>query len=616
MSSRRAGPLARAVDQLSDRSILIVGGKGGVGKTTIAAATALRMSADRDVVLFSTDPATSLPDLLDPADSPFRIESLDAESEWGSFLDTSLEPIVTLIERGTIFDEEEIRQLITRSIPGIDEIMGWRKIFTLYRNLGSDGALVVDTAPTGHTLRLLDARSHYDALASALEAMSEKHREIVFQLSGANVDDSAETWLDDLRSSIEEEASILSDPSLTAFLPVALAEDLVVDQTLRLVDSVASLGLDVPFIVLNRVTGDCDCRSCRESRTGEDASRGRLESKARVVTVERLCRPVVRLADLEELLAAKRRTEPVKPVKSVRRSKPLDPEGRRLVFVAGKGGTGKTSTAASIGLQFAGRGDGEVRLLSVDPARSLTDLTDGLDLPDNLHVEQVDPSRAWKHLEDEMEKTLDELFGAPDGRFRAVHDERIARSLLDIAPPGADEIFALMRIVELLRSDAERIVVDTAPTGHFLRLIDLPELATSWVRQLMKILLEYWQIMPSGSLGSTLLEMSKGLRELEEVLVSEQCGVVIVTRPEPMVIAETKRLVDELAKRRIGLVGIVANYLTPQNDCPCDRARRMAEIRLLEDLPEVTMVERIDPEPGTIETLESLVPLPAEPAGR
>ncbi|MBW3563533.1 MAG: hypothetical protein KY459_02300 [Acidobacteria bacterium] len=615
MSSRRAGSLARAVDQLSDRSIIIVGGKGGVGKTTIAAATALRISSDRDVVLFSTDPATSLPDLLDPADSPFRIESLDAESEWNGFLDTSLEPIVTLIERGTIFDEEEIRQLITRSIPGIDEIMGWRKIFTLYRNLGSDGALVIDTAPTGHTLRLLDARSHYDAFTSALEAMSEKHREIVFQLAGADVDDSAETWLDELRSSIEEEASILSDPSLTTFLPVTLGEDLVVDQTLRLVDSVESLGLDVPFVVLNRVTGDCDCQSCREARAGEDAARGKLEAKARIVTVERLCRPVARLADLEELLAARRGVEPEKPAKSMRGSKALDPEGRRLVFVAGKGGTGKTSTATSIGLQLAVRNDGEIHLLSVDPARSLTDLTDGLDLPDNLHVEQVDPSRAWKDLEDEMEKTLDELFGAPDGRFRAVHDERIARSLLDIAPPGADEIFALMRIVELLRSGAERIVVDTAPTGHFLRLIDLPELATSWVRQLMKILLEYWQIMPAGSLGSTLLEMSKGLRELEEVLVSEQCGVVIVTRPEPMVIAETKRLADELAKRKIGLIGIVANYLTPQNECPCDRARRAAEIRLLEDFPDVTMVERIDPEPGTIEVLESLVPLPAGPAG-
>ena len=153
------------------------------------------------------------------------------------------------------------------------------------------------------------------------------------------------------------------------------------------------------------------------------------------------------------------------------------------------------------------------------------------------------------------------------------------------------------------------IVVDTAPTGHFLRLLDLPRAAGEWVREFMRLLLKYRDLIPAGSLGEELVNASKALRSIDEALQSSDTAVFVVTRPERIVVAETERLLANLRERGIAIGGVIANYLTPENDCPCDRSMRAHELKAIEPLEVAITIERRDAPVTKLDELAALVPL-------
>jgi arsenite-transporting ATPase len=167
---------------------------------------------------------------------------------------------------------------------------------------------------------------------------------------------------------------------------------------------------------------------------------------------------------------------------------------------------------------------------------------------------------------------------APKG-FHVAHDGEVMRQLIDIAPPGADELFAIIRLHDLLLDDErpDFVVIDTAPTGHFLRFLELPRTATEWVREFMRILLRYSELIPTGRLGSDLVRSSRALAAFDALLRSRETAAIVVTRPEKLVLAETSRLLERLGALPMEVAGVVANYLAPLNECPCDAVRREAE---------------------------------------
>jgi anion-transporting ArsA/GET3 family ATPase len=116
-------------------------------------------------------------------------------------------------------------------------------------------------------------------------------------------------------------------------------------------------------------------------------------------------------------------------------------------------------------------------------------------------------------------------------------------------------------------------------------------------------------MIPPASLGEELVRASRALKELDETLRSEKTAVIVVTRPERIVIAETKRLVDDLRRRGIALGGVIANSVTPENDDPCDRSMRSYELAALDDFADAVLIERRSPPPNTLDELEPLVPL-------
>ena len=277
----------------------------------------------------------------------------------------------------------------------------------------------------------------------------------------------------------------------------------------------------------------------------------------------------------------------------------------KLTFFAGKGGVGKTTCASALALHLAK--SERVTLLSVDPAHSLRDVFAHEEPPASLSVEMIDTKKKWREFRDTLGKEIERAMDAlTPGGMSVSYDSEAMRQLIEIAPPGADELFAITRLADLANGDT-RVVVDTAPTGHFLRLLDLPQQAGEWVREFMRLLLRYKDLVPPGSLGEELVRASRALKELDETLHSDRASVIVVTRPEPIVVAETKRLIHTLQQRGISVGGVIANYVTPRNECKCDRTMRGYELEALEGLEITQMIERRDAPPVSLAELSTIV---------
>jgi arsenite-transporting ATPase len=593
-SRDRTADLRQAFDRLAGSGVILFGGKGGVGKTTIASMAALHLAGSRPLVLFTTDPASNLDDLFGPASiANLAVEKVDAGALYRRFLERNLPSFLELGDRGTYLEKEELQRFFELSLPGIDELMSWMRIGELTEE-DPDRLVLVDTAPTGHTLRMLGSGAHFMQLVEALDAMQAKHRDMVRQFTRRDSQDAMDAFIDSFRGEGERRLELLRDPNRTAFIPVLLSEPWVVEQSASLIAELRSLGIAVPFAVLNRSAVDDGCALFREREGRDLAARASLAPLA-VIDAPRSCVPLDTIGRVGVYLRGSL-TESAEVVEAAdgppgdfdaAASSPerlrLRPE-TRLLFIAGKGGVGKTTSAAAIAGQLARQNpDRRYTALSVDPAHTLPSVFASDAPPGNLTVETIDTRARWRRFQEsvgeEIERAVDAL---TPGNISVAYDTDAIRKLLDIAPPGADELFAISRIAELLSDESQAmIIVDTAPTGHFLRLLDLPASAGDWVRELMRILLRYRQIVPAGSLGEDLVAASRSLHSLDTALISERCGVVVVCRPERIVIAESERLIAELARRGIALTGVIANYVTPLTECRCDRTSRRYELEAL-----------------------------------
>ena len=259
----------------------------------------------------------------------------------------------------------------------------------------------------------------------------------------------------------------------------------------------------------------------------------------------------------------------------------------KLVLFGGKGGVGKTTCAAACAVDVAKRHpEKKVLVLSTDPAHSLGDAFD-CELDDvprkvpgatkNLAAREIDARAAFEAERDRYRRAIDDLFSSIfKGRMDASFDRRVLEDLLDMSPPGIDELVAILSIVDA-QSKWDLVIVDTAPTGHTLRLLALPEKALDWVHALMQIILKYRRVVGLGDLASDLTDLAKRLRALIALLADpERCAFVAVARPAELPRRETERLVKGLAELGVPLASIVANAVT-EGDCSRCAAAAKAE---------------------------------------
>ena len=613
-------------------------GKGGVGKTTCSAAyalsaagpSALRRDAaarSRPVLLVSTDPAHSLGDALGMrvSSTPRRVAGhvdaveLDAPKAFARWLKEHRRPLADVIEHGTWLDREDVDALLDLSIPGVDELVGILEIGR-FAARGDYDLVVVDTAPTGHTLRLLAAPQTVAAVADVLDTLQEPHRIIRDQLARVGRADASDRLIALLAAQARDASALLRDRESTAFHWVTLPEDLASAEAADGITALDAGGMRVSAIVVNRVLPDhgpcplCEPRRADQRRVIADLrrglGRGRDVSIVPAVVREprgrRALAPLARaMADGSLLMAQgtenrEKPTRPISPEPYAISNQPsaIDSAVSRaaLLFFGGKGGVGKTTVAAATALWLAQRDPRRrVLLLSTDPAHSLGDVFQARvgdtaqrvpDGPANLVLRELDAARALAVRRSAFDAALDEIasaFGAG-----AVAASGGASELMTLAPPGIDELFGVLSVVEA-RAEFDTIVVDTAPTGHALRLLETPDAARDWMQVLLRVLLKYRTLVRPGQLAAELVELSKSIRALQALLRDPaQTRFIVVTRAAEVPRLETVRLLARLRRLRLTAPALVVNALTiAPGQCRWCRATANAERRELAALRRV-----------------------------
>jgi arsenite-transporting ATPase len=233
---------------------------------------------------------------------------------------------------------------------------------------------------------------------------------------------------------------------------------------------------------------------------------------------------------------------------------------------------GKTTAAAALALRLAAR-ERKVLLLSADPAHSLGDVL-GVTLGDEplriargLYARELDANAAFAARRERYRASVDEIFARLlRGPLDAAYDRAVVQDLIDLAPPGLDELFAVLALTDALvagKKGYDAVVLDTAPTGHTLRLLALPAAALEWVHALMKILLKYKGALGLGDMAEELVATARELRALMSILRDRaRARFVPVTRAAPVVRAETERLLATLRERGVPVAPVLVNAET------------------------------------------------------
>jgi arsenite-transporting ATPase len=256
--------------------LILFGGKGGVGKTTSASAAAIQLAdGGCRTLLVSTDPAHSLSDALEQEIGPevrniegvrnlWAVE-ISAERLFLEFKQAHGEEIRRILETATYLDEGDLDGLFSLSIPGLDEVMALKELMELVER--EEYALyLLDTAPTGHALRLLALPELVDEWIRVLARIRYKYRYVVSRLAGREIHESADDLLFTLKRAVRKVQALLRDPSRCEFVVVTIPECMAMDETRRLVGELIGLRIPVRRLIVNHLVSAerWTCPFCRE----------------------------------------------------------------------------------------------------------------------------------------------------------------------------------------------------------------------------------------------------------------------------------------------------------------------------------------------------------------
>jgi len=515
-------------------------GKGGVGKTSIACATALALAdSGKSVLIVSTDPASNLDEILNvplgnlPVAVPgtvrlhvLNIDPTAASDAYRMRVLAQMGPDASDQDRKTV--EEQLSGACTTEIAAFDEFVG---------HVASDGGLydhiVFDTAPTGHTLRLLSLPKAW----SGFLEVNEQGASCLGPHSGLKMQEAR------FRTAL----TTLSDPSSTTVILVARPETSALTEAARTSAELRTLGLSNQRLVVNGVFRASD-RSDATAVSLEDQGKQALSDLP--PALQALPRDDIPLRPFDMLGVstlrslfddAQARAVLTSPCPAVifagdlphldRLIDLLAADGRGLIMVMGKGGVGKTTIAAAIAIGLVQRGH-TAHLSTTDPAAHLAMTLTG-EVP-GLRVDRIDPKA-------ETERYVEKIM-ADRGRDLDAQGQALLRE--DLRSPCTEEIavfHAFSRIVQEARGAF--VVLDTAPTGHTLLLMDA---TGAYHRQVTRH-------MPSPAPG---LHFITPLMRLQDPAYTR---VLLVTLAETTPVSQANALQEDLRRARIEPYAWVVN---------------------------------------------------------
>ncbi len=527
---------AAAVDALALQSFLASAnrflfftGKGGVGKTSLACACAIALAdARKQVLLVSTDPASNLDETLStplgPEARPIaavpRLQALniDPEAAAQQYRERIVGPIRGLLPEATVRSiEEQLSGACTTEIASFNEFS--RLIGDPTAAAGFDH-IILDTAPTGHTLRLLALPAAWTDFIAANKTGSS----CLGPLSG----------LADQRLIYEQALATLRDASSATLALVARADTASLAEAARASRELEALGLRNQALLIN-------ARFRATDSTDQVASAMERQSTAALQSIEPVLASLPRyelpyrpngLTGIDKLRALSTAAPELPSNRTAHQTLDTYPDlndlieslaagGRGVIMTMGKGGVGKTTLAQSIARALAERGHA-VHLSTTDPADHIS-ATDSVGLP-NLTVSAIDPKETTRrHVESVLAAASPNL----DADARALLEE-------ELRSPCTEEIAVFTAFArEVAKGEDQFVVLDTAPTGHTILLLDATE---AYHREVMK---------NAAALPPAVQRLLPRLRE------PAFTKTLIVTLPEATPVHEAAQLQADL--RRAGI---------------------------------------------------------------
>ena len=620
-------------EYLRNRNLRLIffGGKGGTGKTTMAASAALylaRINPDKKILLISTDPAHSLSDsfgievgdcetVVPCGNNNLYACELETKRLIGAFKKNNEAVIKKLAERGTYFAKQDIAALFDLSLPGIDEVMAVIEIARLIRERPGD-ILLIDTAPSGHTIRMLKLPKQMQKWIEVMSLMQKKHRFLSTHYSGKKYGkDSCDIFLDKLSADLKSVKQLLADGRLTRFVPVTIPEPMSIYETERIIGALRKISIPVNDIIINRVMESAGCEFCRQKKINQQELLTEIEDKFAQYNLKRVplfpveIRGIDALRQLADYFSGERTSAKISNEIASDTSPParlkLNPDDNFILF-GGKGGVGKTTLAAAAAL-FTAKKYPEKRVLifSTDPAHSLSDsfkLAIGDKITPvcynakaagqksdshstNLYALEINADQLFeqfkRNFKAETEATLDKLFGSGvDVKF----DREVMTELLELAPPGLDEIMALSVMMSLKQENKFDIfILDTAPTGHLLRFLELPEKIKEWLKVFLGLLFKYGAGIKIAKIVEKTLAMSRSVRQIQETLTdTNRTEFIGVTIPEALSVLEMNRLIITLRKLGIPCEQIAVNMVVQPADCSFCSTKRIEQLKYIQEI--------------------------------
>lgn len=499
-------------------------GKGGVGKTSVACATAVSLAdSGKKVLLISTDPASNLQDVFSmeldnkgiaiPDVPNLTVANLDPVQAAAEYRESVIAPYRGKLPESVIANmEEQLSGSCTIEIAAFNEFSGFitdEKIQNEY------DYIIFNTAPTGHTLRMLQLPSAWSSFISE----STHGASCLGQLSG----------LESKKAVYKKAVKTLADKNMTTLVLVTRPEDSPLKEAGRASKELSDLGVRNQILVINGILKVHDDEISDKLYQKQQTALEHMPSELKTISAYHVPLRAYNITGLDNVRALLKEERCV-----VRNDKLnfdniaklsdivtyLDSSDKKVIFTMGKGGVGKTTVAAAIALGLSKKGK-KVHLTTTDPAAHLKyviDETSGITMS---HIDE----------REELKKYRNEVLSK--ARENGLSDEDIAYIEEDLRSPCTQEISVFRAFAEIVeKADNEIVVIDTAPTGHTLLLLESTQ---SYNKEIQR----------------TKGETPEAVKKLLPRLKSDETEVIIVTLPEATPVYEAMRLEEDLSRAGI-----------------------------------------------------------------
>ncbi|WP_288613073.1 arsenical pump-driving ATPase [uncultured Bacteroides sp.] len=501
-------------------------GKGGVGKTSIACATAVGLAdKGKKILLISTDPASNLQDVFNQslnghgseiAEIPgLTVVNLDPEQAAAEYRERVIAPFRGKLPESVIQNmEEQLSGSCTVEIAAFNEFSDF---ITDVQKQSEFDHIIFDTAPTGHTLRMLQLPSAWSTFISE----STHGASCLGQLSG----------LEERKEIYKKAVETLSDTGATRLMLVSRPETAPLKEAARSSHELQLLGIKNQILIINGVLQQLDKNDSVSSQLHERQQKA-LQSMPAELSGYPLYHVPLRSYNLSSIanirrmlysdsLSSEVNYKPVASPKGVDEMvDDLYTSGKRVIFTMGKGGVGKTTLATEIALKLTKLG-AKVHLTTTDPANHLNY---ELAVKAGITVSRIDEAQVLEKYKNEVRNKAAEAVTAEDMEY--IEE--------DLRSPCTQEIAVFKAFAEIVdKAETEIVVIDTAPTGHTLLLLDATQ---SYHKEVERT---------QGEVTGAVANLLPRLRN------SKETEVVIVTLPEATPVFEAERLQMDLQRAGI-----------------------------------------------------------------